>query len=233
MAMRPVATCEQTLPLPLMGQLRRDMQHWELRGITPLMLHKIRERKPDNTVRAALMIVNRTVWWQRPTRGPRSPVLVTLVHDLQELADTHDVPDVEFVLNVDDYPFIQRDQRQRPQRDQRQRPPDSSKPAKPPLPLFSHYQTRDHLDILCPGGSFREAAYDSLMLRGSEHYEQRYPWQSKRPVGFWQGHPYCGRHRFGKCSSLLLPHLSAQNASSLLDVGLTFYEPRHDFHLGV
>ncbi|KAL1507016.1 hypothetical protein AB1Y20_009431 [Prymnesium parvum] len=209
----PAATCEAELPPPLMGQLRRDMQHWPLGGITPRHLARLRALKPDNAVRAAVMIVNRSVFWQRPTRRPRSPMLLALVHDLQELADAHPLADVELVLNVDDYPFI---------------------PASPrPLPLFSHYQTREHHDILCPGGSFREVAFDAAMLRGCEHYDSASPWQGKARVGFWQGHPYCGRHRFGKCSRLLLSHLSAQNVSQLLDVGLTFYEPAHDFHLRV
>ena len=67
------------------------------------MLKKLRDRKPDNVIRAAIMIVNRTVWWQRPTRGPRSPMLVAVIHDLQELADEHHVPDLEFVLNDGEY----------------------------------------------------------------------------------------------------------------------------------
>ena len=69
--------------------------------------------------------------------------------------------------------------------------------ATAPLPLFSHYQTRHHGDVLCPGGSFREGSYDRLMLRGRRHYESAFPWASKVAQGFWQGHPYCGRHRFG------------------------------------
>ena len=58
------------------------------------------------------------------------------------------MPDVEFVLNVDDYPFVKRRRRR------------ASPPPRPPLPLFSHYQTTAHADVLCPGGSFREGRYD-------------------------------------------------------------------------
>ena len=107
--------------------------------------------------------------------------------------------------------------------------------ATAPLPLFSHYQTRHHGDVLCPGGSFREGSYDRLMLRGRRHYESAFPWASKVAQGFWQGHPYCGRHRFGRCSRYLLSHLSAQllerNRSALLNVGMTFYEEKLDQHL--
>lgn len=205
---------------PMMAQLRRDMQHWKPRSITPAMLDEIRAAKPDDPVRVALMIVNRTVWYQRPLGTPRSPMVIALVHDLQELADSHPVPDVEFVLNVDDYPFINRRRRRR-----------ASPPPRPPLPLFSHYQTTAHADVLCPGGSFREGRFDQLMLCGAPYYSSRWPWRRKRNAGFWRGHPYCGRHLYGRCSRYLLPHLSAQNASSLLDAGLSFYEAHLDPYL--
>ena len=173
----------------------------------------------DSLHDASLMIVNRTVYYQRPVGYPRSPVLTAIIHDLQELADTLPVEDTEFVLNVDDYPFV----------------PLSGRKATAPLPLFSHYQTRHHGDVLCPGGSFREGSYDRLMLRGRRHYESAFPWASKVAQGFWQGHPYCGRHRFGRCSRYLLSHLSAQllerNRSALLNVGMTFYEEKLDQHL--
>ena len=93
----PHATCEVELPTPLLSQLKRDMQHWAPLSITPALLDAARQ-KPDGPVRAAVMIVNRTVYWQRPIGTPRSPVLVTLLLDLQELADTHVVPDVELVV---------------------------------------------------------------------------------------------------------------------------------------
>ena len=125
------------------------------------------------------------------------------------------------MLNVDDYPFVPLSGRKAA--------------ATAPLPLFSHYQTRHHGDVLCPGGSFREGSYDRLMLRGRRHYESAFPWASKVAQGFWQGHPYCGRHRFGRCSRYLLSHLSAQllerNRSALLNVGMTFYEEKLDQHL--
>ena len=86
----------------------RDMQHWRPRSITPEMLDKIRAAHRDDPVRVSLAIVNRTVWYLRPLGTPRSPMVIALVHDLQELADQHEVADVEFVLNVDDYPFVSR-----------------------------------------------------------------------------------------------------------------------------
>ncbi len=216
----PRATCAVELA-PLREQLLRDMQHWRPRAITPKMLGDLRRQKRDDPVRASLMIVNRTVYYQRPVGYPRSPVLTAIIHDLQELADTFPVEDTEFVLNVDDYPFVPLSGRKAA--------------AAAPLPLFSHYQTRHHGDVLCPGGSFREGSYDRLMLRGRRHYESAFPWASKVAQGFWQGHPYCGRHRFGRCSRYLLSHLSAQllerNRSALLNVGMTFYEEKLDQHL--
>ena len=68
---------------PMIAQLRRDMQHWKPRSITPAMLDEIRDAKQDDPVRVALMIVNRTVWYQRPLGTPRSPMVIALVHDLQ------------------------------------------------------------------------------------------------------------------------------------------------------
>ena len=76
-------TCEEELVPELLGQLARDMQHWSARSITPEMLAEMRAAKRDDPVRAAIMIVNQTVYWQRPTKTPRSPVMVTLLHDLQ------------------------------------------------------------------------------------------------------------------------------------------------------
>ena len=183
---------------PMIAQLRRDMQHWKPRSITPAMLDEIRDEKRDDPVRVALMIVNRTVWYQRPLGTPRSPMVIALVHDLQaapsapllhrsiapllctparlhacrvparldactlapgaqELADSHPVPDVEFVLNVDDYPFVKRRRRRASRREGGE---ERELARRPPLPLFSHYQTTAHADILCPGGSFREGRYD-------------------------------------------------------------------------
>ena len=99
------------------------------------------------------------------------------------------------LLQVDDYPFINREpQRRRPNLLRRRPAP----PSRPTLPLFSHYQTTAHSDILCPGGSFREGRYDQLMLCGRSYYTTKWPWKQKRNVGFWRGHPYCGKHVFGR-----------------------------------
>ena len=198
---------------PLIPQLQRDLHRF--RSITPQLLDEARGLLPDGPVRAALAIVNRTVWWLRPTGRPRSPMLISLVHDLQELADAHELPDLEIVVNVDDYPFV---------------PRPAPSPVRSPPPLFSFYQTARHADLLCPSSSFREASFE----RVAAVYERRArstPWEARRQVGFWQGHPYCGKHKFGRCSRYLLSHLSAQSASPLLDVGLTWYEPRLDLYL--
>jgi hypothetical protein len=99
-------------------------------------------------------------------------------------------------MQVDDYPFINREpnRRRRPNLLRRRPTP----PSRPTLPLFSHYQTTGHSDILCPGGSFREGRYDQLMLCGRNYYTTKWPWRQKRTLGFWRGHPYCGKHVFGR-----------------------------------
>lgn len=251
----PSAFCGDELQ-PLLPQLLRDMSRWELRSISAEMLDAARSMLADGAVRASLMIVNRTVFWLRPTGRPRSPIMTAMIHDLQvasapaataasrtratalpaharavpaqELADAHGVPDVEFVLNVDDYPFVKRaDSRPRP----RAKGTGSGGRAGGPVPLLSLYQTRRSDDILAPGGSFREASFDTLMLKGAAAYEARWPWETKRATGFWQGHPYCGMHKFGRCSRYLLSHLSTQLGDPLLDVGLTFYEEKLDRYL--
>ena len=228
--MVPRATCETELPAPLLSQLKRDMQYWVPRSIRPNLLDAAR-LQPDGPTRAAVMIVNRTLYWQRPTGKLRSPMLLALLLDLQELVDTHQVSDVELVLNVGDHPTVYPTSRaaSQSQLNAADRPVDLSQ--LPPHPVFSHYQTSGSLDVLCPSGSFRLANFDKLMLRGPEHYATRFPWDRKISQAFWRGNPYCGRHRFGRCSRLLLPHLSAQNASTRLDVGLTFYESSNDYHL--
>ena len=112
-------------------------------------------------------------------------------------ADTaHLAPCHSLHLQVDDYPFINREpsRRRRPNLLRRR----STPPSRPTLPLFSHYQTTAHSDILCPGGSFREGRYDQLMLCGRSFYTTKWPWRQKRNVGFWRGHPYCGKHVFDR-----------------------------------
>lgn len=112
-------------------------------------------------------------------------------------ADTaHLAPCHSLHLQVDDYPFINREpsRRRRPNLLRRR----STPPSRPTLPLFSHYQTTAHSDILCPGGSFREGRYDQLMLCGRSYYTTKWPWRQKRNVGFWRGHPYCGKHVFDR-----------------------------------
>eukprot|EP00316_Scyphosphaera_apsteinii_P016788 CAMPEP_0119322064 /NCGR_PEP_ID=MMETSP1333-20130426/57199_1 /TAXON_ID=418940 /ORGANISM="Scyphosphaera apsteinii, Strain RCC1455" /LENGTH=202 /DNA_ID=CAMNT_0007329199 /DNA_START=207 /DNA_END=812 /DNA_ORIENTATION=- len=201
----PWSTCEHILSTPLLSQIQRDMQWWGAGEITPALLEELWWRKRDDEVNAMLLIINRTVYWARPRRKPRSPIMFAVVHDLQEIADAHDIPDVELFLNVDDYPRVPHPRTQRPGTRQRA----------PVLPLFSFYQTRDHADIVCPAGSFREADFDRKMLRGPHYYEQAWPWPTKVDEAFWQGNPYCSRHRWGRCSRMLLPHLSQQlNASS-------------------
>jgi len=207
----PHGTCVTALQ-PIVRQLERDMAQWQIGKIDRRLLQRLYANISESAVHAAIGIINRTVYYLRPLGQPRSAMLVSAVHDLQEAADAHPLPDVELMLNADDYPRVWR------------------RSGRTALPVFSFVQTSSTADIVCPSGSFRESNYDSLLL-GSAVYEEAFPWTSKSPVAFWRGTPFCGRHFFGRCSRYLLTHLTAQNTSELLDAGLTSYEPTHDPYL--
>ena len=207
----PPGFCADALR-PLMPQLQRDLQQYPYQSITARKLDEARRLLPDGPVRGALAIINRTVWWLRPRQTIRSPMLISLVHDLQELLDDHAMPDMELVVNVDDYPFVPRASTPAtPVRQGGSAASRSTLTPKLPPPLFSFYQTRSHADLLCPSSSFREASFEKVVRAYDRQRSQR-PWAVRQPRAFWQGHPYCGKHRFGRCSRYLLSHLSAQNA---------------------
>ena len=171
--------------------------------------------------------------------------------DLQALLQLHRVPDVEFVLNVDDYPKA---------RDNKV--PTSAEKDAPLLPmaLFSYCKreriktgaSRDY-DLLVPTGAFRMSLFErKLLSRSIVKWEKDFPWQSKDDKAYFRGTPYCSmpEHRpFGRCSRYLLAHLAANgnrttggaasvSASgsgsgppSQLDVGLVEYNAQHDTEL--
>ena len=163
--MQPSKVCAEELS-PFAGQLRRDMQHWKPKSISSAMLHRVRSMRKDPGVRAMLLIINNTLFEIDPLdiskcglrECGRHPLMWAQLADLIELLHQHKVPDVEFVLNVDDYPFIGR------------------KNFKHSLPLFSLYQTREHMDILTPSGSFRQRNFDDLLQLS----KTRLPWPQKK-----------------------------------------------------
>lgn len=205
MGRRSSWTCADALR-PLVAQLQRDMQHWQHRSITRTLLNQVHATvKSHPAMRLSLLIINGSLLYGIPPVQLRhaNPMLLALLRDLRELAKTYKLPDVEMVVNVDDYPFVSR------------RPwPAGINRTSLPQPLFSHYQSHLHADILAPSGRFRIDQYDRRLLRGAHHYRRRWPWTRKLPVAFWRGAPYCGIHRFGRCSRYVLPHLAAQWAKA-------------------
>lgn len=59
-------------------------------------------------------------------------------------------------------------------------------------------------------------------------WETKFPWEAKQAKAYFRGTPYCGIHRFGRCSRYVLPRLAHEGRAPLLDVGLVEYEPSHD-----
>jgi hypothetical protein len=59
-------------------------------------------------------------------------------------------------------------------------------------------------------------------------WEAKFPWEAKLAKAYFRGTPYCGIHRFGRCSRYVLPRLAHEGRAPLLDVGLVEYEPSHD-----
>ena len=160
----PHGTCVTALQ-PIVRQLEHDMAQWRIGQIDHRLLQQVYANISEAAVHAAIGIINRTVYYLRPLGRPRSAMLVSAVHDLQEAADAHPLPDVELMLNADDYPRVWR------------------RSGRTALPVFSFVQTSSTADIVCPSGSFRESNYDSLLL-GSAVYEEAFPWTSKSPVAF-------------------------------------------------
>ena len=201
-----MADCPRTrqlLPTALRGQLLRDMQHWPPRSITSALL--LRAHAIENDVRAAVAIVNGSVFWLRP-QGNRNNLLTALVHDLVDLCDHYAVPDVELHLNVFDEPAV----------------PLGGEAL--PTPIFSFFQTRAAADLLVPTSYFRTLGFDRLLQR----LQSPPPWDGRRNAALWRGTLFCGPNRFLVCSRAAVAHLSAQWASPLLDVKFTTYDPKHD-----
>lgn len=169
-------------------------------------------------VRMAILLLNGSVFIaDGPPQVTPNRMLREALKDLLVLAARYRLPDVAFVLNVDDYPYSLFDEKAR---------------GRPPPPLFSHYQTRRHADIVVPSGRFRMDEYDRTLLLGSSWYEREHPWSEKQSVAFWRGTPYCGAQRFSCCSRYVLSHVSAQPASTRAHLEGD-RRRRHNTHLDV
>ena len=217
----------------LKAGLAADLSAWPLRSITPNVLeaaqrgdHRLRE----SDITAAFGIFNNTLHWLRPDAHPRprNPQLYAIADDLRALLGLYRVPDVEFLLNVDDYPKSQR------------MVPTEASGRRVPAPLFSFTKrerrdaasgrvTTSDYDVLVPSGAFRMSYLDAKMLaRSPAQWEASLPWARKRPKAYFRGTPYCGIHRFGRCSRYVLPRLAHEGRAPALDVGLVEYEAAHD-----
>ena len=202
----------------LRAGLAADLAPWRLRSITRddlrSALSSIGRGESDITV--SFGIYNNTLHWLQPASHPypRSPHVYAVADDLRAILGMHTVPDVEFVLNVDDYPKAHRR-----------------------IPLFSYCKRQRNgraveYDVLVPSGSYRMSNFEAKLLqRTPNDWDRAYPWQRKKPTAFFRGTPYCGQHAFGRCSRYAIPHLAQRSRSPLLDVGLVEYNPRHDTEL--
>ena len=226
----PKPTC--ALHPSLHAGLVRDLASWKMGSITRHALDAGLNRIPrgESDITTSFGLYNGTLFWLNPHKFPvpRNPHIYAIADDLKALAQLHTLPDVEFNLNVDDYPKA----------DGRVKTAAHSDAPTVAHPLFSYTKresesgaTRDH-DVLIPSGAFRMALYEhKLLARTIGEWERIYPWASKRGAAYFRGTPYCGIHNFGRCSRYVLARLAHDNRSDLLDVGLVEYNSAHDTEL--
>ena len=96
------------LPPPLRAGISRDLLPFAPHSITRHALMQSLEHihRAESDITVTFGIFNNTLYWLQPDRFKfhRSPLVYAVADDIQALLGMHDVPDVEFVLNVDDYP---------------------------------------------------------------------------------------------------------------------------------
>ena len=166
------------LPPSLRAGLAADLAAFPLRSISRQVF--VEARRSDRRLRecditAMFGIYNNTLYWLEPDAHPlpRNPQLYAIADDLRALLGLYRVPDVEFRLNVDDYPKSQ------------------FKVLGVPVPLFSftkrerrdpstgRMRTSDY-DVLVPSGAFRMSFLDAkLESRTVAGWERAYPWDGK------------------------------------------------------
>lgn len=131
-----------TLHPALAAGLAADLAAWPARSITRHAMDAS-SRDPklrESDITALFGIYNNTLYWLSPASHPRprNPHLYAVADDLAALLLLHRVPDVEFRLNVDDYPKAKR------------AVPtgvaaaDGAPPPRVPLPLFSYTKRSGH-----------------------------------------------------------------------------------------
>ena len=230
----PEAVCKVHHALRL--GLTHDLSRWSARTVTrhalDSSLHSIKRGESDIT--ASFGIYNNSLHWLNPEAfpHPRNPHVYAIADDLLTLLAMHRVRDVEFVLNVDDYPKAQNMVPTAP-------PSDGSRGSNTiPAAIFSYTKRENRAgespdaDILIPSGAFRMSLFEAkLVERTIAQWRHDFPWESKHASAFFRGTPYCGIHRFHRCSRYVLPHLAQRTRSPLLDIGLVEYTADHDTEL--
>lgn len=55
--------------------------------------------------------------------------------------------------------------------------------------------------MLVPSGAFRMGGFEGkLRSRSPSQWASEYPWEGKARKAYFRGTPYCGVHKFGRCS---------------------------------
>ena len=170
--------------------------------------------------RDTVYVVAGRVYWASPCPQGRKPWFVQSLQLLAAAlaatpADEPPVPDVTFVLNVNDWPVCAR----------------HASPGRP-LPCFDLSTTDEHWAIRFPGFAF--GGFDSKVIDPARLFADAVPWASRAPVAVFRGqlgcyvnvgaHAYSAHRRAQQQGHVPCPRYVAWAAGQahpdLLDVGL-------------
>lgn len=125
-----------------------------------------------------LLIVNGKLYLPLgPPRKDPTNYFWTVLMDLQHLARTVRLPDVELLLNFADMPVVYA--------------ADGGQPTAPGFPVFSYCKRDRFLDILIPGYYTPDRVCRAYQQEG---VNKRHPWRAKRRVAFARYTHFCKRH---------------------------------------
>ena len=146
--------------------IRADLRSWAPRSISREAMDAASRLMPESDITVGLGIYNNTVHFLEPERHPRprNPSVYAIVDDLRSLLAVHRVPNVEFLLNVDDYPKSH-GARVPAARTGAAAARAGASASHVPLPLFSYTKRAgsSDRDVLIPSGAFRMAAFDAKL----------------------------------------------------------------------
>lgn len=144
-----------------------------------------------------------------PTKDPTN-YFWTVLRDLQELARTARLPDVEFLLNMADKPIVRAEK--------------SGRPSAPGVPVFSYCKRDGYLDVLVPGYYSPDRVCG---LVAADEEAAAHPWATRREVAFARYTHFCAPQQQADVHGRALPpcarsYFAALGAttegSALLDV---------------